>query len=196
MGEYARYNGEEIKIGTCEELYYLRADQRSLIEGYSFAGTEVFRFRFPWPDEDKTEPGSFDPYNRTCCLYGLQAPEELAEKHYNVQFRADAGYLASLPCPERFSTEGGLGCIDVRGIPVHRNGFRGRVLLCQQRFFEGRLVGIAECGGCGLKWRLSREEAIQAAEGLQEEAKQRRGSEDWYLQVALRLVRGYTEPQG
>ena len=37
MGEYARFRGAEIKIGTCESMYYLRADQRHLIDGYSFA---------------------------------------------------------------------------------------------------------------------------------------------------------------
>ena len=33
MGEYAKYQGEEIKIGTCEDLYYLRADQAFKVEG-------------------------------------------------------------------------------------------------------------------------------------------------------------------
>lgn len=32
MGEYATYKGQEIKIGTCEDCYYLRADQRHLAQ--------------------------------------------------------------------------------------------------------------------------------------------------------------------
>ena len=36
MGEYASYLGERIKIGTCENMYYLRADQRHLVSGYDF----------------------------------------------------------------------------------------------------------------------------------------------------------------
>src|SRR5258705_56795 len=123
MGEYAQYRGEEIKIGTCEDLFYLRADQRHLITGYDFdAG---FRYRFPWPDEDGKAPGSFDPYDRTCSLYGLTAPGELAGKHYSVQFVASAGYLASLPCPESAGGEGGIGPVKVGGLNVHRNGFKG-----------------------------------------------------------------------
>ena len=27
MGEYAKYAGERVKIGTCEDMYYLRDDQ-------------------------------------------------------------------------------------------------------------------------------------------------------------------------
>ena len=57
MGEFAIYRGDRIKVGTCEEMYYLRADQRSLISGYSFDAGD--RFRFPFPDEDTIEPGQF-----------------------------------------------------------------------------------------------------------------------------------------
>ncbi|UOE50890.1 hypothetical protein MTO98_07340 [Mucilaginibacter sp. SMC90] len=66
MGEYVKYNGHTIKIGTCEDMYYtdygryieaLREGQLMLIEGnadpqvYAMPGTGL-RFRFPFPDED------------------------------------------------------------------------------------------------------------------------------------------------
>ena len=31
MGEYANYMGERVKIGTCEDMLYLRWDQRHLV---------------------------------------------------------------------------------------------------------------------------------------------------------------------
>jgi hypothetical protein len=58
MGEYARYNGSDIKIGTCEDMYYLRADQAHLVtapvdgmlDPIKYAAQ--IRFRFPFPEED------------------------------------------------------------------------------------------------------------------------------------------------
>ncbi len=35
MGEYAIYRGERIKIGTCEDMYYLRPDQVHLVKRVS-----------------------------------------------------------------------------------------------------------------------------------------------------------------
>lgn len=67
MGEFAEYQGDRIKIGTCEDMYYLRADQRHLISGYQFA--EIDRFRFPFPDEDDVEPGCFGDHDR-----GIEIP--------------------------------------------------------------------------------------------------------------------------
>ena len=71
MGEYAKHKGEQIKIGTCGDMYYLRADQRHLVQpvlgNVHPADPTVLphiRFCFPWPDEDKNEPGSFERYDR------------------------------------------------------------------------------------------------------------------------------------
>jgi hypothetical protein len=67
MGEYIKYKGAEIKIGTLENLYYtsyekyvkaLKTPLVSKADG-SLAPSEYaepdsgFRFRFPFPDEDK-----------------------------------------------------------------------------------------------------------------------------------------------
>ncbi|HXK37027.1 MAG TPA: hypothetical protein VJ553_05605, partial [Candidatus Paceibacterota bacterium] len=64
MGEYAMFGEREIKIGTCEDMYYLRADQvqsvRKTRAGHTNVSDpdvlKVVRFRFPWPDEDGKEP--------------------------------------------------------------------------------------------------------------------------------------------
>lgn len=196
MGEYAMCGPDSIKIGTCEEMYYLRADQRHLIQGYEFDGGE--RFRFPWPDEDNIRPGQFENYERTCALRGMEPPAWV--DHYTVQFRANAGYLTSLPCPEGGDVPEGVG--------IMRNGFAGAVLLCQQRAYEGKLVAICQCGGCGTKWRLeTMEMAEEAMVALRSEADRRihdarvsshKLSErdilregDWYHKIADRIAAGY-----
>lgn len=67
MGEYVKYKGAEVKIGTCESLYYVTYpkfkeafDQKLLIPSefsvHPARCLEVdsgFLFRFPFPDEDK-----------------------------------------------------------------------------------------------------------------------------------------------
>lgn len=101
MGEMAKYKGEEIKIGTCEEMYYLRADQRHLVE-YDFDPGD--RFRFPFPDEDELEPGNFGDHDRGVEIPGYTIPE--GHIHGKVQFTSRAGYVTSLPCPEQFGQPG------------------------------------------------------------------------------------------
>lgn len=145
MGEYATCGGQRVKIGTCEDMYYLRAEQTRAIGEYEF-GPEVLaavRFRFPWPDEDGTPPGGFDDPFRGLKLWGFELPEI---EHGLVQFSAQNGYLVSLPCPEGPTTD--------QPYTVGRNGYGGPASLTQQAWRGGRLVGIAQCNGCGHAFRL------------------------------------------
>lgn len=69
MGEYAKYNGREIKIGTCESMYYLRWDDRRRVTPMSGsvnpASTPGLFFRLPFPDEDDIGPGGrYEDYRR------------------------------------------------------------------------------------------------------------------------------------
>lgn len=146
MGEYASYRGQRIKIGTCEDMLYLRADQAR--EVFALEGNvnpisdhEHIRFRFPWPDEDNTEPGDFDNPFRRHALWGVTVPEI---EHHLVQFVNEAqGYNVCLPCPEGPDA-------DAR---VHRNGFAGSVFIVQQRWWNGLLVTVCDCA-CGARYRL------------------------------------------
>lgn len=212
MGEYAEYQGQQVKIGTCEDMYYLRADQASSVTALpgNVDPTNLddlcgIRFRFPFPDEDGIEPGMFDRYDRSVQVYGITAPGALRADHYSVQFKADAGYLVSLPCPE--------SGMFPESLKVARNGFVGAVRLVQQRYWAGALVGVVQCA-CGLRWRLETlEDAQPAIESLNAEADRREhqarvgphfrnedGSYDedgiafqgqWYRRVAERLEDGY-----
>ena len=76
MGEYAKRksDGVEIKIGTCESMYYIRFEDRhavSHLEGNTDVSChpEDNRFRLPFPDEDSVPIGQYDPYNRSQKLY-------------------------------------------------------------------------------------------------------------------------------
>jgi hypothetical protein len=192
MGEFATYQNERIKIGTCEDLTDLRADQWPLVT-VDLGGCDEAtylqdsRFRFPWPDEDTIEPGCFTDPGRSCLLRGLTAPEEVKDNHRTVQFSAPGGYLCSLPCPE--------SGIELDAAKIHRNGYQGAVHLCAQRWWNGLLVGVLTCSACGVKWRLETlADAEPVAVALRTEADRHGASKaGWYRAVADRLLAGYRQ---
>jgi hypothetical protein len=151
MAELATHRGERIKIGTCEDLYYLRADQARDVQFAHPWGP--FRFRFPFPDEDHIEPGAFEDYDRGVRVLGMHPGEGV--EHYKVQLKSAIGYLASIPCPEaheyRDQTDRSRTVVD--GLTVARNAFNGGVRLYQQRLIDGLLVAVVGCS-CGARWRL------------------------------------------
>lgn len=203
MGEFACYNGNEIKIGTCEEMCYLRADQAdkvTALPGNVDPVTDALqlRFRFPFPDEDSVSPGEFEDAFRGLTVPGLTALG-LDFEHTTVQFTSAAGYLTSLPCPEGPQAD--------HGLKVHRNGFSGAVKIVQQRRFDGKLVLICECGGCGAKFRLPTvEDAAPVIRACIAQVKSERHQEslhpkataesiaragEFWLAIAERILAGY-----
>lgn len=193
MGEFALYRNQRIQIGLCEDLFRLRAEQWPLVTPLLGSCDEAgylkgSRFRFPWPDEDTIEPGCFENHDRSCLLRGLSAPEDMKDGHHSVQFSAPGGYLCSLPCPESGTT--------LEGVRIHRNGFQGAVHLCQQRWWNGLLVGVLCCSSCGAKWRLETlTDAEPAVVALRAEADRHGGTQAaWWHTVAERLLAGYHLP--
>ena len=194
MGEYAKYLGERVKIGTCEDMYYLRLSQRAAVvpedgnvDPVSDAGD--LRFRFPWPDEDGTEPGAYGAGYKAVAIYGATAPKEVV--HGNVQFVTQAGYNICLPCPE-----------GTHNPDIHRNSFSGAVQLISQRLIDGRVIPIFQCGGCKRMWRIEDPAEIEEIRAIiiataddedrrhrampeQHRATVSRG--DWWRKVAERL---------
>lgn len=197
MGEYATCGGRRIKIGTCEDMLYLRWDQHRAITASDVdfndpAVLEVVRFRFPWPDEDGNTPGAFEDPFRGMPLWGAEVPAEV--EHGLVQFKASNGYLVSLPCPE-----------GPEPVPytVHRNGYGGACSLVAQAWRAGRLVGIARCNGCEHAYRLEDGHEQAAAVAIRSQADEqirtaeKNGTEgnrvigERFHVVADRLLAGY-----
>jgi len=63
MGEFAQHDGERVKIGTCESLYYLRWQDRHAVEplpGNVHPGKDTgLSYRLPVPSEDMEPPGGY-----------------------------------------------------------------------------------------------------------------------------------------
>jgi hypothetical protein len=152
MGEYGNYLGTRIKIGTCENMSYLRPDQRHLVQAAALFDLTDIRFRFPFPDEDHLAPGDFDDPDRGLTVWGYQVPNGL--DHFRVQFKAAGGVLVSLPCP--FSDEA-----KASDITYHFNGFRGPARIVQQRAWAGVWATVMACGPCDAKYRLPDLDAAQ-----------------------------------
>jgi hypothetical protein len=195
MGEYARYKGQSIKIGTCESMYYLRWDQVGDVHAESNSVDPMshrfsLRFRFPFPDEDGTRPGDFDPYDRNVRVWGVGLPADGID-HYSVQFKAGNGYLLSVPCPEQ-SDEGIISLDDgtEKGYKVHRNGYGGAIGVHSQKWVKAdedgpeRLVTVCTCRGCGALYRLhTRDMAQEVADALTRS--------DFEREIAARMLIGY-----
>lgn len=165
-------DGQEVKIGTCESMYYCRWDQRKKVR-YPYMTTGL-HWRLPLPKEDGIKPGDFESHRileyredlRTSFIpcdamlnhdvLSAEDKEHLAKSVGIVQTRVEMlGMLVNVPCyhglklPE--SVEGGA--------KFFWNGKRDAL------YFDGvwnkekeLLVGMA-CAACGESWSMPYQEA-------------------------------------
>src|SRR3990167_5090600 len=101
MGEYAKYRGQEIKIGTCEKMYYLRYEDRNQVEpveGCVNAAIEQnLYWRLPFADEDHIGPGGYRDHNRGYTLQGFD-PQNLSTNPGLIQLSHTSGLLVNVVC--------------------------------------------------------------------------------------------------
>lgn len=162
MGEYAKYNGQDIKIGTCENMYYLRWDQRHKVQALSGSVNPVtdvgLFFRVPLKEEDNIEPGNFEPFvgmrmYRKVETPGTQPdsyedfePNDLEPGH--LQMSHNCGYLMSVPCyhgaklPEGVAWNGKSWFLELRFIKRTETGFKP----------------VVGCRHCGRMWSYDLED--------------------------------------
>ena len=200
MGEYALYGSHEIKIGTCEDMLYLRFQDRGRVtplpknvDPTDPKEVESIRFRFPFPDEDGIEPGGYKDPDRGIAIPGYTLPDDDGYKHGIRQF-STPGYNVCLPCPE--SKEGAQFSERYR---IHRNGWPGAVQISQHRLIGGTLFLIVRCTGCGRAFRLPWEEAEKVIVCLRSQADQHMMSDEpsrarYWNQLAERIAIGYPQP--
>lgn len=85
MSEMALHNGERIKIGTCDSMYYLRYEDRfkvlPLDHNINTHFQKNLRWRLPFPDEDNIKIGRYTDYDRGHDLKGFEAPPEFIDEH-------------------------------------------------------------------------------------------------------------------
>lgn len=163
MGEYAKRkkDGVEVKIGTCNELFYLRHDQLSDVE-YSYNGLNCF-FRIPNPDEDGIEAGDFENcrvFEKDGCIplhlrldesmFSCEEWKNLADDAGTFQIGTRRGLLVSVTCHHGFKLPESN-----ETAKFFWNGKNDHLLLSFLKPTENELrVGI-ECAECGKIWSYS-----------------------------------------
>ena len=187
MGEYAQRNSdhERIKIGTCENMYYLRADQVQKVTGLPGNVSPIselgLRFRFPFPSEDGVAPGNFEDYSKSYPVPGLGGQQFIG--HGKLQFvsGSPSGWNVCLPCPNGNEAQ-------PEGIKVHRNGGVADLgVVWQKRVGDGLHV-VVSCPACGASWSLDREEAADmVATPL------RATEQEMAITIADRVMAGYDQ---
>jgi hypothetical protein len=171
MGEYAirKSDGTEVKIGTCESMYYLRFEDRYKVTAKHGNVDPVkdctqIRFRLPFPDEDAIEIGQYGNHERGQPLYkptfNLQGVanghEEFADASTvsdpgMVQLTHACGLLLNVPCYH------GQKLPELGDRVAHWNGKSWFLELYQLRpiLVEGvlRVLPVVHCRFCGHAWR-------------------------------------------
>jgi hypothetical protein len=106
MGEYAirKSDNTEIKIGTCETMYYIRYEDRynvKTMENNIDCSKETGLFwRIPFPDEDNIKIGDYEPYYRGHLLYlfsGFKAEDADKDKG-TIQLLHKSGLMLNVTC--------------------------------------------------------------------------------------------------
>ena len=168
MGEYAirKSDSERVKIGTCEEMYYLRYEDRDKVRhehgNVDPMRPDGLRFRLPFPDEDHLRPGEYEDFNRAQRLYRMvksktTSPDwhedfsdpEASEHPGHYQLRHErSGLLLSVPCyhGEKLPEVG-------PGMTAHWNGKGFSLALSSLRVVGTEVFPVVRCVHCEEAWR-------------------------------------------
>lgn len=179
MGEYAirKSDGQEIKIGTCESMFYLRYEDRNKVSKKANsldANKETGLFwRLPFPDEDNVLPGDYEEYNRGERLYkmvkdhmGVDHCEEFSDKETiedpgTIQLTHKCGMLVNLPCyhGEKLPTTSN----EIQPFWNGRSWFYE--LSSIKNTEDGKIHPIVHCRHCDHAWRYTWEEILPYLHG-------------------------------
>lgn len=173
MGEYAKRksDGERIKIGTCESMYYLRYEDREKVEKESHSLDPAIEkglfWRLPFPDEDNISIGEYDPYQRG---YRLYKPIEENGKQYHEDFaapdtvdapgtlqlrHADSGLLLNVNCYHGIKLPKGTD--EIKPCWNGKGWFFELVFI---KNTENGVIPVIQCRHCHMMWRCTWDEIL------------------------------------
>ena len=180
MGEYAelKENRQRIKIGTCENMYYLRYSDREKVRALEgnvdpMDEKEIpkLRFRLPYPDEDHIMPGNYEPFRKDePTLYDYEP------KNTNpglLQLSTKYGMLLNVPCYHGEKLPDNTG-----EIKTFWNGKRSAYVLKWLKFIDGQPWGVYGCIECREEWRAPLKDLIPFMGG--DNAPLRKRLIEWY----------------
>ena len=193
MGEYLETtNGDNIKLGTCEHLMYVRKSQVEREAVFTPAARQYLDpacnwiYRFPWPQEDGQpieaangrEPFDYGHFVFTC--------EDLEVEHQEIATHVSAnhsyGLNVMIPCP----AGKGFDLKRSHGATFHPFKIIG------ERVKPGQHYTVFACGYCDQWFSLGEDEAgeldkIKAAILACEQQEDRDKPDTWHKKVVARL---------
>lgn len=162
MGEYAKYDGDRIKIGTCEEMYYLRYEDRKMVRrepGNLDAAKELNLFwRLPLPAEDDCGPGGYQGPKAAVELRRgnewFRSPKA-AEHFGEINMTHPCGYTIPVPCYHGEKLPGS-GAVEWQG------GTPGSCyeLVSVKNTADG-VKPVIQCRHCGNRFRAEWSEVLE-----------------------------------
>lgn len=187
MGEYAERESDrqEIKIGTCESMYYLRYSDRNKVRGIKNSldpndekTINVLRWRLPFPDEDEVRPGDYENHARGATLCNFSDPST-AEDHGILQLHSKTGLLVNIAC-----YHGEKKPKDTKEVQFHWNGKGHNYELRHLKFIDGVVFGVYSCVECDRSWRAPLKELLPFMIGYGDQVLLKRLKE-WYVPEML-----------
>lgn len=196
VGEYIRVRGQSVKLGTCEDLFYVRyLTLRGLVES-GLAEEDApanlppheyldpaggWRYRFPHPSEDGHTWHHDDGYDYGYDVLAPPAVVRLFDHHHaHATIQAKGKERAwqrigiTVPCPQAELTDSAYGELQIMA----------------QKQVEGRLWVIVRCPYCNAMARLPRDEAQALADYNAQGASADPETEE----TLRRMMEGYEAP--
>ena len=189
MGEYIKFGGDVIKIGTCEDLTDFSYDALEIMVALGAAqqpGNEPpedylhgnWRYRFPWPDEPEGTGEQIGRYQ------AVTTPLVMAGSLVENWQHEDVGYW--IRAHEQFAP--GIQAPDMRlSQPCPQAKAPRWVHIVAQRHIDNQFWTVIECPYCHSKARLPQEEAAM----LTAHMRATYDNNPWMLSVADVIDEGY-----
>jgi len=202
MGEYVKYHSEQIKIGTCEDLYYARyQDFVDNLPHFSYMDGNLqpskylkeehgWRYRFPFPKEDGLGIGRYKDYDagfHFCVPLEWSFQIEHQDVCASIKCK-DGGYNVNnyIKCPN--SKEWVKTCSN------RYNDAPFEVI--RQKQVEGNLWTVIRCSYCESAVRLDRKDAASLCRYIRGYHRPYGLEDSRYLyarEVIKRIIAGYNK---
>ena len=178
MGEYATVNGVELKLGTCDAMYYVRREEIEQAASFDPTGTCYRKtllkapgtfWRFPFPAEDGQPPRQWnerDHVGARPVLYMPESPNFIHGKPWVHLIAPGGGHQINMrvPCPYDLERCGDQSPIELSR-PIGNSGrHRLAASVHMERWWsDERRYTVFQCIYCEEPFALSPAEKIGRA---------------------------------
>lgn len=197
MGEYFKNGNINFKLGTCEDLMYIRhseieslkelknelADSNGEMTDYLKDG-HFYRFPFPWEDGQKAvDINKRQPEDSNTNFFNVPEIKDkikISHEHLIKSFSLNGANNVNvwLPCPMS---------PDFEALNLHtsQNGFKAifPISVIREKMVNGKLQTVYTCPYCGVWFRMDEEETNY----FKSQARENYIKDEWKLKILDRI---------